>query len=365
MPSFIRRSDPGVRSRLAVLATALGLLVAVHVALEATAQFAERHLDAMLWKPQNHLPLFSPWNHVDRGATRLLIYGPSEAREGLLPEELAPWLDGLQPYQSSQSTGTLEDCLLLLEYIEREYGPSAIPRALLLGITTRFIADIYVQPSPLQSGMVLYSPHLVPVGDDHPPALVPRGTIDSLKARWRLRSIQPDRYRLGLWAVGTGALTAVAPALVLVRPLWVYTRPAKYFETGQPPDRIKAWIETPGNHWEKVHNWDPEASRPRVTDELGRLMSIAKRNDIALFVVNMPETSWNRQRYKPGRYEAYLSIVRSAIGTTPFLDLRTFLADEEFYDDSHPLWPAGRRVSERVGRFIQEPRHQALHGGRP
>ena len=81
---------------------------------------------------------------------------------------------------------------------------------------------------------------------------------------------------------------------------------------------------------------------------------------VELYVVNLPELSWNRELYKPGRYEAYLELVKSALGDTPFLDLRTFLADEDFFDDAHPVWPAGFRVSQRVAAFIDEHRTSAL-----
>ena len=71
-------------------------------------------------------------------------------------------------------------------------------------------------------------------------------------------------------------------------------------------------------------------------------------------MVNLPELSWNRVLYQPGRYEAYLDIVGLALGETPFLDLRTFLPDDDFYDSAHPTWDGGMRVSKRVGAFIAE-----------
>ena len=64
------------------------MFAGVHLALEASARFSERYLGAYLWKEQDYLRLFSPANHAGRGRHRLLIYGPSEAREGLIPEVL-------------------------------------------------------------------------------------------------------------------------------------------------------------------------------------------------------------------------------------------------------------------------------------
>jgi hypothetical protein len=48
----------------------------------------------------------------------------------------------------------------------------------------------------------------------------------------------------------------------------------------------------------------------------------------------------------------------------PFLDLRTFLAEDDFYDSSHPKWRAGRRVSERVAQFIEAHRAASTSSGR-
>lgn len=357
MSSSIRRSDNGLRSRLAVVACVGALLVSVHLVLEGAARFAERRLGAFLWKQQDYLRLFSAENYVGKGAGRLLIYGPSESREGLLPEEIERAVPGFKPYQHSQSIGTLEDGLLVLEYIERAYGRSAIPDALLLGITTRFIGDIRVQPSPLQQGINLYSPHFRVEGDGHPPALVDRSRFELVGARFALLGLQPDRYRRGILAIAGRAATQVVPTLSAQRWTWEPAVPAKYLMGKWNTEAAtKKWLTTPGNFWDKVHAWDPERDRERVTHELRLLLDYTARHHVQLYVVNMPELSWNRDLYLPGRYESYLSLVKEALGTTPFLDLRTFLANADFWDDAHPVWPAGIRVSRRVGEFIAEHR---------
>jgi hypothetical protein len=343
-----------------VLATVAVVLVATQLVLEGAAQFAERRLGAFLWRQQDFFRLFNPQNYVGQGRGRLLIYGPSEAREGLFPEAIAPGVPGLVPYQHSQSIGTLEDGLIVLSYIERAYGASAIPDAILLGITTRFIGDLRTQASPLQEGINRYSPHFTVMEGGHPPELVPRSAFGALRARVALLRLQPDRYRRGLYAIGRHVAIRLEPSLEARLDRGPISA-SKYLVGRRGTEAgWRRWLATPGNHWDLVHNWDPERHRERVIRGLGLLRDYTRRHGIELYVVNLPEISWNRELYKPGRYEAYLEIVQTALGDTPFLDLRTFLADKDFFDEAHPSWPAGFRVSERVAAFINEHRNGAL-----
>jgi hypothetical protein len=268
----------------------------------------------------------------------------------------------VEPFQQALSMGTLEDVLVMLDYLERAYGESAMPAALLLGITPRFIGDIQVDGSPFQQSINLYSPHFRVAGPGHPPALVTRTIVDAAAARRALLALQPDRYRRGLFALAGGVATTLSPALAGDRRLWGPIRASKYLEGRWPEADTKAWLTTPGNFWEAVHAWDPEPSADRVTRELRALLDVAARHDITLYVVNMPELSFNRDLYLPGRYEAYLSMVKAALGPTPFLDLRTFLADDEFFDDAHASWQGAIRLSAAVGAFVAAEREDAASG---
>jgi hypothetical protein len=362
MTSSTRDSDrwSGTLPRLAVLVTVGLMFVAVHAALEGAARFSERYLGAYLWKEQDYLRLFSPANHAGRGRHRLLIYGPSEAREGLLPEEIAREAKGLKPYQNSQSIGTLEDGLIVLRYIEGAYGPDAVPDAMLLGVTTRFAGNLRTQSSPLVEGINKYSPHFRVVEDAHPPSLVRRSFVESIEPRLALLGLMPDRYRRGLFAIASRTATKIVPSLSAERRSWVPIAPSKYLIGKYASEAAtKKWLVTPGNFWELVHDWNPAADRERVTRELQMYRDFAAKNGTELYVVNLPELSWNRELYKPGRYEAYLEVVRSAIGDTPFLDLRTFLPDELFFDDAHPTWDGAIKVSREVGAFINAHRRAA------
>jgi hypothetical protein len=337
------------------------MFAAAHLGLEASARFSERYLGAYLWKEQDYLRLFSPANHAGRGRHRLLIYGPSEAREGLLPGEIGRVTTGLQPYQNSQSVGTLEDGLVVLRYIEAAYGRPAIPDVILLGVTTRFAGNLRTRPSPLWEGIDKYSPDYRVDASTRPPVLVPRSFRESIEPRIALLALQPDRYRRGLFAIFSRTATWLVPSLAGHRRMWEPISPSKYLVGKYASEQAtRKWLSAKGNFWELVHDWDPERDRDRVTRELRMYRDFADRYGAELYVVNLPELSWNRELYKPGRYEAYLDVVRDAIGSTPFLDLRTFLPDAQFFDDAHPTWEGAVRVSREVGTFIEAHRRASV-----
>jgi len=367
MTSSTRGSRAATRQKILVLAFVALTFAGAHLTFEASSRFAERHLDAYLWKEQDFLRVFSPIYHVNRGAGRLWIYGSSEARESFLPEELSRDVRSLTPYQNSQSIGTLEDGIVVLRYIEGAYGRSAIPDAILLGITARFVADLRLRPSPLLEGIDKYSPHFRVVPGGHPPQLARRSFVESLPPRVELLKVEPDRYRRGLLAIAMRTAMRFLPWLASYRWTWEAYAPAKYVTSnaGPGPDSRER-LSAPSTVWALVHRWDPELDRDRVTRELGVYREFAARYGSELYVVNLPEHSWNRELYLPGRYEAYLRIVKEALGDTPFLDLRAFLPDNSFYDESHPTWDGGVRVAREVGTFIESHRHfsQAVRNNR-
>lgn len=348
MSLSIRLFDRGTRATLIVVAVVGLLFVGTHVALDAVSRYAERNLGAYLWKEEDFLRLFSPAYHEGRGRSRLLIYGPSEAREGLLPEELARRLPHLEPYQGAQSWGTLEDMLVMLDYLEKAYGASAIPEVLLLGITPRFISDIRVDKSRLLAGINRYSPHFKVAGSDHPPALAPKSFLERFQALLEVTALEPDRYRRGLFAVLNSKISSE----------WLQSyertmiRAAKYRNI--PSDPAQAEEALGLEHWERVHGWDPENDRARIAREIGLLLAFVERFKVRLYVVNLPEHPATRARFQTARYASYLRITRDALRGTPFLDLRESLAIDEFYDETHVTWKAAIKVADTVGAFVSE-----------
>jgi len=341
-----------VRARLTVPLLAVFFVAASHLLLEQAARFAERDLNAFLWKQQSELQLFSAHNYVGRGRGRLLICGPSEGREALLPEEFSAGQQRLEPYQNSHSHGTLESTLINLEYIERAYGQSAIPEGILLAITPRYVANIRHERSPLYGAINRYSPHFSVEDEERSPRLVPRTLRESLRARIALLSLEPDRYRRGLFAIAARLATSIAPSLAAERAVWGPVRQAKYLTARIESDQtIHDWLNEPGGVPADVRAWDAGAdSRSRAV--FSRFMDFVERHGVRLYVVNLPQLSWSRELDNPDRYAAYLELVRDAIGDTPFLDLRTFVPDDGFYDSLHVTWREGKRVSRRVGMFV-------------
>lgn len=343
--------------RWTVLATVAALFALTHVVLERVATYAEVHLGAFLWKQQDTLQLLSPHNYVNRGRGRLWIYGPSEAREALLLEEIESRVQGLSPYQNSQQEGTFEEGLIVLNYIERVYGPSAIPDAVLFGITARFVANIRPQPSPLFTAIDRYSPSVTLDDRERPPRLVERAWLEGVRARMALLALQPDRYRRGAFALASRGVTHVAPALAADRRVWGPVTHAKRLNARIASEAaITRWLGKSGNQHEKIRMWDPREDRAAIARDFQVLRDFTTRHGIDLYVVNLPEPSWNRARYDANKYHAYLRFVREELGAAPFLDLRTALPDEEFYDWTHVTWEGGRHVSRLVASFIQDQR---------
>jgi hypothetical protein len=92
-----------------------------------------------------------------------------------------------------------------------------------------------------------------------------------------------------------------------------------------------------------------------IVGHFERLRAIADRNDCRILVVNMPEGGWARRLfYKPGIYEAYMDVLREAVGDLPFVDLREELPDEGFFDWMHPTRDAALRLSRRVAAEIRQ-----------
>ncbi len=354
MTSSIRRSDSGLRSRIAVLLCLVGAAALAHLSFEGASLASERYLGAYLWKHQDYLRLFSPANHVNRGRGRIYLYGPSEAREGLLPEEIDRLVPGWHAYQGSQSVGTLEDALVVLRYLEGAYGESAVPEALLLGITPRFVGNVRPYESPLVEAINKYSPHFSLIQRDGASRLEPKPATAAFAARWALLSLAPDRYRRALVSIAGAAAVAIAPAFAHDRRRLQLTMPAKYLDGKYYPSpaalQRALTVADRRNTWPRVHVWDVDVER--VSRELREVMAFVERYDRQVFVVNLPEHSMNRAMFDPNRYDTYLATVRSAIGATPFLDLRTLLSDDDFWDEMHPTWKGGVAVSRAVAAFV-------------
>lgn len=327
----------------------------VHAVFGGLAAYAEVHRDAYLWQEQDYLRVLSPTYHEGRGAGRLLIYGPSEAR-ALHPESMDLGAVALSAYQNSQVWAVLEDGLIVLDYLESAYGRGGLPDAVVLGLTPRFVGNVRRAPSPLVDGINKYSPHFSVDESQHPPRLVPRSRVQGALAQLRLLSLQPDRYRRGLIALADPITRWVRPDLA--DRLRFATRPIRYYGTQlMPLEEVRSTLR--GRDWREARSWDVAADTGRSHDQLVQFRQFLADRGIALYVVNLPEHSWNRELYDPAWYSAYLAHVQRALPGVPFLDLRAFLDNDEFYDEAHATWSGGERLSEKVAAWLCELRSPA------
>lgn len=357
MTSSTALSRPRPRFALAAAATALAFAAATHAVLEPLASHVESVHGAYLWKDEEWLQLFTRDRYADRGAGRVLVYGPSETREALLTPRLEQALPGLECLQNAQSMGTIEDGLVLLDYIDREYGPGAVPSVVVLGVSTRFVANIRAQESFLLSSIDKYAPHFRVNRRTSPPRLEPKSAWESQLAWFRFRLRQQRRYQGTLKALLREALAAANSPLADSPWLLRALSPAKYHGLEPVPlAETRAWLADPKGFWSAVHAWDPDEHRERVLRDVRGWRDFCREHGTTLYVVNMPEVSWNRDLYPAGRYERFLAVLREALADTPFLDLRMLVPDEEFYDSCHPTIEGCARVSDAVAAFVARDR---------
>jgi len=327
----------------------LAALFTVHALMESLARWAEVRQNEYLWGQEEYLQLFTPTNYTGRGRGRILICGPSEAREDLLTDVFDRRFPGLHTYQSAHGAATLHDVTLQLAYMERVYGPSAAPDILVLGVSPRFVANISLVAPPFIEGMNKYSPYYRVDDSVDPPRLAPKSVWESLVARARLLLHQQPRYRAAL----DGAWRALRhPERMRDYSYRAGLTPAKYHFKKQWSAKMRQtrFLE-PASHWPKTHSWDASAHRGEVIREMTQVRDYARRNGVRLYVVNMPEISWNRRLFDPERYQHYLGVLHEVFGDQ-FLDLRTLLHDEEFQDLVHATLAGSRMVSERVAGFV-------------
>ena len=311
--------------------------ISAHALMERLSVWAERDQGAYLWWREEMMQLFTPTNHVGRGEGRILLTGPSEIREALLPDVMSETL-GRSVYQHALSLGTLDAVVLQLEYIERIYGPTAMPDVLVVGVTPRFASNVpALDAGPFRDYVGLYSPYLRIDADRV--ELVEKGWLQSLASRARRFAHQPKRYK--------GALRTLKRELLGGDDFKL--RPSKFHHRGVlRKRRYFRMVEEEGRI-----PWPLEKARPAIERGFARLTALCKRHDVELVIIAMPEGTWARSdlHYPPGYYGRFLSLIRRESGVD-VLNLRAFLRDGEFHDWCHPTLPGARRVTARVSEYI-------------
>jgi hypothetical protein len=332
-------ADPAARrwTKFRLSVTVLLAMALLYVVASAALLLLSRHVESTTnvypFSNEDWLRCLLPTLYDNRGHDRIFLAGPSEAREDLLYDRFDRAFPGLHAFQGAQSLGTFDDLLLTLDYVHRTCGDDAIPRAIVLGVTPRFVANIPRGASPLAGAINSYSPHFSVKKTDGISTLVPKSTLKSLRSRQRFLEKAPGRYRTALLALfreplGLDADYEHLHERLLSAPFGAAIRfsslPYKYHHLPpMPRESMLAWMRSPTSFWTKSHQWDPGLDEQLVRSQFQRLIELSRRHDVRLFVVNLPEHPANRAAYDPDRYDAYLRLVRQSIGDTPFLDLRT------------------------------------------
>jgi hypothetical protein len=349
-------------SLVAVLASCAVTWVLVCATLEVIARKVESRLDANLWRYEEWMQLLSPARYpIDKGG-RIVVIGPSEAREAFWPEPFQQALDGATLVNDSLSLSTFEDALTQLEYVEKVYGRRAIGDLLLVAVTPRLVQGYAPGERPLRIVLNRYSPYFALDEGVEPQALVEKSFAPSLLGRVRLAAHSGVRYqravRAALLAVRARVrgedLDALFRAYGLVGSRFFDTEPLdkqQYYEWARTGTGILPSMA----YFFKLRTMDARTQRDVIVGHFERLRAIADRNDCRILVVNMPEGGWARRLfYKPGIYEAYMDVLREAVGDLPFVDLREELPDEGFFDWMHPTRDAALRLSRRVAAEIRQ-----------
>jgi hypothetical protein len=382
----IRDSEKLRIAGAAVLAV-VGTYVLAVASLGALARHVESTQDVYPYKNEDWLRYLLPTLYADQGKPRLLITGPSTARENLVVEVFADSFPDHEVVQGGLSVGTLSDVLLSLDYLRLVYGPESLPEVLVLGISTRFIADIPVE-RPFEIGLDRYSPHYrVEGAGTAGPRLVEKSPLEGLVGRFRfLIHKQAPRYQVAVSALARPLIPSAlseassardAPGQPLgsrIRQL-VFGRdvsetgldgliadlisPYKYRKMAPwTREELVAWLDYPDTWWKDVHAWDPDEDRRAVVGRLERLLDVVRSHQIELYVVNLPEREVSRRRYDERSYSRYLELVRTTLGDTAFLDLRDALPDDEFHDLEHATLEGSLRVTNDAIAFVRGARRE-------
>jgi hypothetical protein len=393
---FTRRS----RKLRLVAATLLGAAVialTAFVSLDRLAAWAERNGAYPYEAGEDPMRLLlRPLVEGHRRAD-IMVTGPSSSAEAFLVDELAAAFPDKRILALAFSTATLDDTLVQTEYIERVYGREFAPRALVVGIGVRFIANIprhfgerrdARRDAPLLEIISRYSPHFRVQDTPDGSTLVPKTAMEALAARLQFLRKQQPRYRAaaiqlvrrfaGADPVGMGHPETFPRMRNVREPLsardlpvtvermrrvgfmtflreWTPLYATPYLTHVMPratDDSVRARVQELWTLTEP-RAWDPGAEAALVRRQLGELAERCRHLGTTLYLVNLPEHPRNRALYPAGRLDAYLDVVRAALPDVPLLDLVDLLPSSMFNDPSHVTYAGARAVTARTISFLR------------
>ena len=350
-----------------------------YAGMDGLARQVESSNDVYPWREEDYLRFLEGSLMDGEGSSRIFLGGPSEAREDFIFQKFEEAFPGMEAYQAGQSLGTFDDLLLALEYGEAVWGHESAPAVLVMGITPRFVGSILSDGrKPLAASITRYSPYFTVDTTSAVPRLVEKPFLDGLRSRIRFIGKQRERFRAAIAGVvnavvddGTPyerylddfpAIQAGIPSFVrseglqtsMSRLTRLYVSPYRYHHLEPwPVSRIQRWSSETDSFWYLTHHWNPTSDSALVQARFDRLNAYLERCGTRLYVVNLPEHPLIQRGYLPGYYEAYLGLVRSAVPDSTFLDLRTMMRAEDFYDAGHLTLESALRVSERTIAFLK------------
>ncbi len=343
--------------------------------LSIVSYWAETYKNAYPYKSEDWLRYLLPNRFKHRGRDWIMLTGPSAVRENLLYDRFNQAFPDMDTYQEALSLGTIDDLLISLKYIEKAYGSDVLPKVLVLGVTSRFIANI-PEERPFINAINNYSPYYRVERISNKWQLVPKKRWEGILSRIHFIMFkQQGRYR-----------TAVAAALSMFidkdsiygeeqkevmhmsglshflddkvfkrikRFVYFGISPYKY-QNLQPltHSQIMNWLLDPNSWWKDVHSWNPEVDISSIIRNLDELEDFTAQYGIRMYAVNLPENIASRRLYDPVHYRIYLEIIQRSLKETPFLNLHEFLDRNEFYDIFHARVPGAIRITDRVIEFI-------------
>ena len=344
------------RRTLCLLATygvAAAAFLVVHAAFGRLAALAEREEGAYLYSEEEWLHPLAPDLHLATDRPMISVFGPSEIREGLLVDDLQARFPGWRVHQDALSQGTSVEAGIFLDLLEAQGGKTARPAVLLLALTPRFVLGHQDEgATPFLDAIDRYSASFGVDRSGAAPVLVRKGPWPAARSQLAWWSAQTRRYRHALRAFVPrvfgwfGRKSPLGPGRALAPPKFHHWTP-----TDKAPYTTPEFLES----YETLRvlaAWDPATEGRLPKQWLADLRRLCDERGIRLFAFLHPQASWSRRTWCAERHQAFEELCHQALADRPLLDLRTLLADSDYFDFVHPNREGARRLTQRLGEFL-------------
>ncbi|MCB1282514.1 MAG: hypothetical protein KDB18_13410 [Salinibacterium sp.] len=184
------------------------------------------------------------------------------------------------------------------------------------------------------------------------PVLVRKGPWPAARSQLAWWSAQTRRYRHALRAFVPrvfgwfGRKSPLGPGRALAPPKFHHWTP-----TDKAPYTTPEFLES----YETLRvlaAWDPATEGRLPKQWLADLRRLCDERGIRLFAFLHPQASWSRRTWSAERHQAFEELCHQALADRPLLDLRTLLADSDYFDFVHPNREGARRLTQRLGEFL-------------